>query len=139
MISSEILHEVTLPITINSNDITLRNIIDDSILLLIQINNKIDNKEFLLEIPYPISYKISYKEIGSGINFERMLYLVENSEYKEWAINDGMHIAYSKEFNIKHYQLHVSNIVVDILTEDICFLRLGPQQLALNGLTLTKL
>lgn len=139
MISSEILHEVTLPITINSNDITLRNIIDDSILLLIQINNKIDNKEFLLEIPYPISYKISYKEIGSGINFKRMLYLVENSGYKEWAINDGMNIAYSKEFDIKHYQLHVSNIVVDILTEDICFLRLGTQQLALNGLTLTKL
>jgi len=138
MISSEILHEVTLPITINSNDITLRNIIDDSILLLIQINNN-DNKEFLLEIPYPISYKISYKEIGSGINFKRMLYLVENSGYKEWAINDGMHIAYSKEFNIKHYQLHVLNIVVDILTEDICFLRLGTQQLALNGLTLTKL
>lgn len=138
MISSEILHEVTLPITINSNDITLRNIIDDSILLLIQINNN-DNKEFLLEIPYPISYKISFKEIGSGINFKRMLYLVENSGYKEWAINDGMHIAYSKEFNIKHYQLHVSNIVVDILTEDICFLRLGTQQLALNGLTLTKL
>ena len=138
MISSEILHEVTLPITINSNDIILRNIIDDSILLLIQINNN-DNKEFLLEIPYPISYKISYKEIGSGINFKRMLYLVENSGYKEWAINDGMNIAYSKEFDIKHYQLHVSNIVVDILTEDICFLRLGPQQLALDGLTLTKL
>ena len=138
MISSEILHEVTLPITINSNDITLRNIIDDSILLLIQINNN-DNKEFLLEIPYPISYKISYKEIGSGINIKRVLYLVENSGYKEWVINDGMHIAYSKEFNIKHYQLHVSNIVVDILTEDICFLRLGTQQLALNGLSLTKL
>ena len=44
MISSEILHEVTLPITINSNDITLRNIE-----MIIEPLDKIHTKKTVVE------------------------------------------------------------------------------------------